>query len=427
VVLCQGATESAENEITPKNEDIRMVGRVYPSEKATFRDKESGAEIIQFTSLGDTNRTLYFTNRPYTCDKEHVVFLSNRTGRNEMFLLHLKSGKITQLTELEGQRNVSNCVHPTRPELYFHNTSSLYRVQLDTLKTEELLSAPEGFMIGILNLNNPPWLAFELIEKRTGMSRIQEGKPMPAGDGFELHYLRPRSLIYRFNVDSGKLECLWSDLKLLTHVQISPTNPDLLIFSDFCGYGSDRVYYLNLKKKIKSPPRPLLGETQTSRGGHECFTRKGNLYLQWMEGDLQEDGDHQLMHAFKSLEGCPMDRVEAAPFRRYALPEKMGYMGHHFTMNADETWGVHDRWLTAPSFEENMSWLSLFKHQDKEPQTVVLKLCHHNGHKGDRINLGAELTLNDDDEWATYTSFLGGTANVCQVRVTPFVEKLMKM
>jgi oligogalacturonide lyase len=405
-----------------------MVGKVYPSEKTSFKDAETGAEIIQYTSVGATNRTLYFTNRPYTSDGEHIVFLSDRSGQNEMYLLHLASGKITQLTELAGQKNVSNCIHPTRPELYFHNTKRLFRVRLDTLQTEELLRSPENCSFGILNLNSPPWLAFEVIENVEGLSVMKDGKPVLARSNFEMHHQRPRTLIYRLNVDDGKLECLWGDYALLTHVQISPSNPDLLIFSDWCGgRGLDRVWYLNLKKRIKAPARPLLGETQTSRGGHECFTRKGNLYLQWMEGDLQEDGEHQLMHAFQTLAGCSIDLVEKAPFKRYTIPEKMGYMGHHFTMSNDETWGVHDRWLTAPTFEENMSWLSIFKHQDKEPQTIVLKLCFHNGHKGDRITLGAELTLDHKDEYGTYTSFHGSNTNVCQVRVTPFVEKLMKM
>src|SRR5690242_7705593 len=105
-----------------------MVGQVYPSEKTAFRDSETGAEIIQYTNVGATNRTLYFTNRPYVCDGEHVVFLSDRTGRNEMYLLHLQSGKIIQLTDLPGQTNVANCVHPHRPELYFQNKKSLHRV-----------------------------------------------------------------------------------------------------------------------------------------------------------------------------------------------------------------------------------------------------------------------------------------------------------
>jgi len=402
------------------------VGKTFPSEKRTFKDAETGAEIIQYTQTGTTNRTLYFTNRPYMSDGKHVVFLSDRSGRNEMYLLHLETGKITQLTDCPGQANVSNCVHPTRPELYFRNTTSVFRVNLDTLKTEELLRAPEGFHIGILNLNSPPWLAFNMVEKMEGLSRIVEDKPVKFGLGAELHYLNPRCLLYRYNVDDGKLECVWGDTHFIDHAQISPTNPDLMIFCDCCLYDRDRSYYLNLKRKVKNPPRPMFPESKTARGSHECFTRKGNIYIQWMEGDLEEGGDHQLYHAFRLVAGVPTEKIDSAPFKKYKLPEKMDYLGHHYTMSSDEGWGVHDRWLTAPNFEENMSWLSIFRHQDKEPQTVVEKLCFHNGHKGDRINLGAELTLDDKDEYAMYTSFLGGTANVCQVLVTPFVERLMK-
>lgn len=405
---------------------MSKVGTIHSSEKTAFRDPETGAEIVQYTSVGQTNRTLYFTNRPYTCDGEHIVFLSDRTGANEMYLLHLQSGKIIQLTEGAGPANVSNCVHPRRPELYYRNQRAIYRVHLDTLKTEELLRAPDGFGFGILNLNNPPWLAFEMIEKLKGTTREANGTVGPAKAMSEQVFMRPRTVIYRMNIENGDVECVWGDLRLLTHVQISPTDPNLLIFSDCLQYGADRCYYLDLSKKVKSLPRPIFPESATARGSHECFTRRGNLYIQWMEGDLERFGEHTLYHGFRMLGGVPASDIDRAPFKKYEVPEKQKDLMHHFTMSLDETWGVHDRWQTAPNYDENISWLSLFRHQEEQPQTIVQKLCFHNGAKGDRLILGTELTLDDKDEWATYTSFLGNTANVCQVRVTPFVEKLMK-
>lgn len=402
------------------------IGKVYPSEKFVFQDDVTGATITQFTSQGSVNRTLYFTNRPYVFGGSHMVFLSNRTGRNEMFLLELETGKIVQLTDVDGQPNVSACVHPERPELYFHTRTSLFRVNLESLKTEELLRAPEGFKLGILNLTSPPWLAFEMIEQVPGVTANQDGKFVPAGLGFEMSFLCPRTVIYRFHIDEGKLEAVWGEPKLLTHVQISPTNPDLLVFSNSALYGCDRVYYLDLSKKLKCPPRPLLGETEFSRGGHESFTRRGNLYLQWMEGDIQENGRHVLMHGFKKLAGVPIADVEKAPFERYSLPEKNGCLAHHFTMSRDEDWGLHDRWPGAPTWEENLDWLSLFRHQAAEPQSIFIKLCFQNGSRGDALHLGPNVTFDATDQYATYTSFLEGDANVCQVHVAPFVEKLFE-
>lgn len=401
-------------------------GRVFGSEMRSFRDPDTGAEITQYTSEGKTNRTLYFTNRSYLFDGEHAIFLSDRTGRNEMFLLHLASGKITQVSDLAGQPNVSSCLHPRRPELYFHNRQTLHRVRLDTLKTEELLRAPEGFGFGILNLNSPPWLAFEMIEKVNGVQRPVNGEWKAMGLGAELHYLRPRSLIYRMNVDTGEVECLWSELRLLTHVQISPVNPDLLIFSDWAGYGRDRAYYMDLSKKVKSLPRPIFPENQHARGGHECFTRRGNLCIQWMEGDLERLGNHRLFHAFRFLEGVPTAEIDRASFKKYLLPELQKDLLHHYTMSHDETWGLHDRWLTAPSFEENMGHLSVFRHQDNEPQTVLVKVLFHNGAKGDRLGLGPEPCLDAKDENALYTSFLDGNAHLCEVKLAPFVERVRR-
>lgn len=405
---------------------MSRIGNVYPSEKRTFRDSETSAQIQQFTSEGSINRTLYFTNRPYINKGSHLVFLSNRTGRNEMFLLELHSGKIVQLSDLDGQPNASACLHPTRPELYYHNRRTVYRVHLDTLKTEELMRAPDGFVLGIFNLNSPPWLAFELIERIDGISVVKDGSVTIPGGYFEKSFQCPRTTIYRFNVDDGCIEALWGEPRLLTHIQISPTNPDLLIYSNFSGYGCDRVYYLDLSKECKSVPRPLLGETLHSRGGHEAFSRRGNLWLQWIEGDLQGEGNLTLMHACKRLENIPVSAAESAPFEKFHLPEKNRHLAHHFTINSEETWGVHDRWPEASTWQENINWLSLFRHQEEEPQSTFLRLCYQNSHQADFSGLGPNLTIDDTDDYATYTSYLGGRANVCQVYLAPFVEKLFR-
>jgi len=107
------------------------------------------------------------------------------------------------------------------------------------------------------------------------------------------------------------------------------------------------------------------------------------------------------------------------------VPERCAWMAHHFTMSEDETWGVNDRLISSDWPEEKMSWLCLFRHQEKEPQTILMKLCFQNGFHGDVVGLGPDLTLDNRDEYATYTSFLRGQANICQVHVTPFAERLM--
>lgn len=411
-----------------------MIGDVIASEMIRFKDPHTGAEITQYTT-GDkrvTSRTLYFTNRPFVMDGRGAVILSNRSGSNQMYLLELDTGKMVQVTDTDLQGNVSTCVHPRRPELYFRNSTALCRVNLETLKTEELVRPAPGFGIGILNMNCPPWLCWESPEKRTGATRIRAGDDgalftpgrVPGG---ELWYMRPLTLLYRFDIDNDKLECVWSEHKSLSHVQMSPVDPNLMIYSsNFLYDADDRCWYLDLDS-LKRRRRRMFPESDTARAGHECFTRRGNVYAQWLEGDLREGKPKKLYHAFRKTAGCHVSDIQNAPFVRYELPEVNDYLHHHFTMSEDETWGLHDRFPAAATPKENENFMSVFRHQDEHPQTVCERVCYTGGKDGgDRIGLGPEAHLDAKDEFALYTSFHTGNETVCRVDVRPFVEKLFR-
>lgn len=398
------------------------VGRVYPSEKREFVDSDTGAEITQYTQAQGVNRTLYFTNRPYANGGESIVFLSNRTGRNEIFMVERRSGRIVQLTDVPDQLNLCSCVHPTRPEVYFHDTRTLYRVRLDTLVTEPLFRVDDRFGMGILNLNSPPWIALSVSERAQPVARTLRTNADAKHDRW---YRRPLTLIYRYNIDADLLDCVWSAHKQLTHVQVSPVDPDLMVFSSWLGYGDARCYALDLHA-LKRSPRAAFPETATARAGHESFTRSGVLYAQWMEGDFSADGDKRLYHAFLVSPQNARDGFGKAAFRKYAVPESRSGLAHHFTMSSDERWGAHERWLEAPSWPDNLNHLSVFRHQAEPPQSQFVKLCRaaHISTQ-DRFGMGPDMTLDNDDCYATYTHLSNAGAQVCQVRVTPFVDRLM--
>ncbi|MFW6059001.1 MAG: hypothetical protein ACODAQ_02400 [Phycisphaeraceae bacterium] len=408
---------------------MSQVGTTWPSEKQVRTDPDTGAQIIQWTQTGPVNRTLYFTNRPYINGGERIVFLSTRTGRNEMFMLETDTGRIVQLTDTPNQGNCSSCVHPDRPELYFHDKQTISRVHLDTLETEPLMRAPDGFNVGILNLDAPPWLCFEMREDKPVMIERYQGAA--AGDakgitpiGAHAGYTRPLALICRYNVDTHEFQCVWSDYKQYTHIQAAPRHPDFIIFSSWAGYGDARCYAIDAGRS-KRQPFPVFPECYTARAGHEAFTRRGNLYCQWMEGDFTPGGDNRIFHAYRDAHGWPPHLIHEAPFRKYAVPSEQDSLIHHFTVSQDETWGVHDRWLEAPDWKQNLDHLCVFRHNHGSRQTHTLKLCRTGGSQKDSLGLGPNLTLTDDDQWATFTTFNGDReAHLAQVRVTPFVEQL---
>ncbi len=405
-----------------------MIGAVHGPEMRQFRDPDTGVEITQYTTTGRTNRTLYFTNRPFIGDTGLVLFLSDRTGRNEMFALDPRAGRIIQLSALAGQPNLSAVAHPTLPEVYFHDGTTIHKTNVATLKCEPLYRAPAGMRWGILNLNHPDYLALECIEQRSRLERFDApaGQFVPANASMETWHRRPNSVLYRMNLRTGAAEAVWGEHKQLTHVQLSPTNPDLMIYSSWRGYGDHRCYLLNCRQSGHQPPVGLFPESATARGGHECFTRRGNVALQWMEGDLREGQSNPLYHAVADLSRLPdaPGSAGAAPVRKYLLPERNDCLWHHFALSQDETWGVHDRWIAAPDKTASNSWLSLFRHQDDQPQTIVRRLCRHDAVTGDWLNIGADGAFEDNDRFFWYTSFLGGQANICRVDVAPVLDQV---
>jgi hypothetical protein len=404
-----------------------MLGTVITPETTQFQDPHTGAQLILYTQGDAINRTLYFTNRPFYDNGKKAVFLSSRTGQNQMYSLDLESGRAVQVTDLPGQPNVSSCLDPRNHTLYFHDRVTLHRVNLDTLKTEAILQAPGGMQIGILNLNHPPFLMFEAIEKRPMVKRLLN---LPTGKDptLELHHGHPLTLIYRYNVDTDQLDTVWGENKLLTHVQLSPVDPSLLIYSSWTGYGEARVQALDLSRGQEERPFAIFPENAHAKAGHEAFTRKGNLYAQWMQGDLAPGRDHTLHHAFVDLSRHEGAMAKTAPFTSFLLPERDDWLRQHFTLALNETWGVHDRWPSAPTKAQNLNFLSVFKHQQESPQTLCEPVCFHAGGVDSPLTyLGAETAISDDETFALFTTYLNGRANICRVDLRPALEKLDKL
>ena len=79
-----------------------MIGTVYPSEKRTYTDEKSGAQITQLTNQG-INYHFYFTENSFDLDGKTIYFLSNREHEGteicNLFKMDLDSGEMVQLTD----------------------------------------------------------------------------------------------------------------------------------------------------------------------------------------------------------------------------------------------------------------------------------------------------------------------------------------
>jgi oligogalacturonide lyase len=75
------------------------IGHRYRSERSTFIDEATGATVARLTSSPARDDKIYQTHPNWTSDGSHLVFHSDRTGRDELFAIEETTGEIVQLTD----------------------------------------------------------------------------------------------------------------------------------------------------------------------------------------------------------------------------------------------------------------------------------------------------------------------------------------
>ena len=69
------------------------------SERSTFIDEATGATVTRLTSSVAKDDKIYQTHPNWVSDGSHLIFQSDRTGRDEVFALEEATGEIVQLTD----------------------------------------------------------------------------------------------------------------------------------------------------------------------------------------------------------------------------------------------------------------------------------------------------------------------------------------
>ena len=95
-------------------------GSLYPAESRIFRDEQTGAELRQVTSHPSIHHHPFYYIPAYDDAMRHLVFVSHRTGRPELFLEVRDSGQLLQLTEHAGLAEYSNHPLARRPLRLLH-------------------------------------------------------------------------------------------------------------------------------------------------------------------------------------------------------------------------------------------------------------------------------------------------------------------
>lgn len=198
----------------------------WPSERSEFRDEATGARILQLTNAPCINHPLYYLTNSFTPDADGIVFASNRTGRYELYLAQLDSGRIRRLTDVADLAPFSGNV--VGNNVYFTTKGGQVR-RLDLAHGESRTVAERaGCGLGEVTINATGELGCTLV--------TNAGK---AG-------------LLVFKTDGSGSHVVLDGVRALYHPQFHPSDPGLLIYS-------------------ADPPDPRLWTVRVDGSEDRCF------------------------------------------------------------------------------------------------------------------------------------------------------------
>ena len=115
-------------------------GALYSAESQIFRDEQTGAKLRQITAHASIHHHPFYYIPAYDDAMRHLVFVSYRTGRPEIFLELRESGQLLQLTEHAGLAEFSVAPSHDGRYVYFTDGSGAWRVETETCREEQLAS-----------------------------------------------------------------------------------------------------------------------------------------------------------------------------------------------------------------------------------------------------------------------------------------------
>ncbi len=232
-------------------------GYVYEDETFQYEDKYSGCQVTRLTDyLGHSNH-LYFTDPCWFNDGRSFVFTSDRGNHSNLFRYDLGTYRITQLTDLTGSSIENERVFDHRPagaysavnqKHYYWWQNTLYELDVDTCQERVVYQAPPDKVLGIHGITS----ADGRYVCNMMRDRIDPTEPVlefPYSYFPALFEGKPLTQIIRVDVATGKMEVIHEDRRFMTHVNLSPTQPDILTF---CHEGpwhlvDQRIWGLNIK------------------------------------------------------------------------------------------------------------------------------------------------------------------------------------
>ena len=348
------------------------------------KDQVTGVRVLRLAGGDFDNVHPYFTSTSFFGDAaDQVVFFSNRSGRFELYLLEIHSGRLVQLTEGSVISPSGACLGRTG-QLFYFDGPELHCLKIEGMKDQVLYRVPTGFEAHLPTCTaDGRYVAFaykERMAQSTETNRIYSTMA-------ETYFQRPRSVIMRIDSSNGEAVAAWGEQTWISHVIIHPTDPNLILFCHEGGSTNvtQRMWTVDLNEHLARQAKPLYLQRPGESCVHEYFTRQGDVGFQYT---LESGEQREEFNAFI--------RPNGTWIRQYRLP---GARAGHMQSNSDNSLVVGDCGYLGPGDKEGNRYMSLMTHVNG--RVVVRRLCQHRS-SWKTQNSHPHPVFSPDDKWVLF-------------------------
>jgi oligogalacturonide lyase len=203
-------------------------GKDWGIEKRSWTDPLTGVRVWEMTGSKDVANSLYFHFPNFTRDNRYLLFMSNRSGSNQIYGIAMPEGRIVQLTDAPGVVDlVPDYSNPRR--IYYRRGADLMALDVET-RAERLVGPLPG--TGDLTMSRDgKWVA----QKK--------------------HIDANTSEIWVLSTETGQSRRVARTGFHIGHVQHSPTQPLIFFAWETNDYAPQRSWLVN--SDGESPVRPF--------------------------------------------------------------------------------------------------------------------------------------------------------------------------
>ena len=233
------------------------VGKQFKDKQVRYQDRFSGREITRLTNWLGHSWQFYFTHPCWVDEGRAFLFHSERDNAGNYFRYELATGDIVQLTDNRGEVFFNSCLAPATECFYHWNGNTLHELDLNTLEERPVYTAEPPFL--------PREHGSQISATADGrhIVTILEDPPEDYDRQKQSPFFTPPlSRLTRIDVATGEAVVLHEDRRYITHLNTSPTRPDLMTF---CHEGpwhliEERIHGLNVETGEEWNIRPQHGE-----------------------------------------------------------------------------------------------------------------------------------------------------------------------